>query len=97
MTHMLCGIKLGMDKAKYQQYKREETTIIFYCKNCIEEQGREYTGHVDVYMPRSSNALIEFDAINESPIKDALGNYIAPHLPTLVEYSLTSDDSSVSL
>ena len=38
MTHMLCGIKLGMDKAKYQQYKREETTIIFTAKIALNNK-----------------------------------------------------------
>ena len=67
-----------MDLVKYQQYKRGEIAIISYCKNCTEEKGREYTGHVDIFQPASSNASIEFDSVDESPIIEALANYITP-------------------
>ena len=63
-----------MDLVKYQQYKRGEIAIISDCKNCTEEKGREYTGHVDIVLQASSNASNEFDTVDESPIIEALAS-----------------------
>ena len=85
-----------MDSAQYQQYKRGEVRVIFICKNCTEETGREYTGHVDIFKPASSNASIEYDSVDETPVLDALEEYMTPPRPKLVDYSLTSEESWVS-
>ena len=94
-THRCCNDGVNMDISEYRDYRRGDLRVIFYCKECTESAGQEYTGKVSILKPASDD--ISVDLIFSEPQEEEELVYIQELIPLLtpprrriVDYSLSS-------
>ena len=94
-THRCCNDGVNMDISQYRDYRRGNLRVIFYCKECTESAGQDYTGKVSILKPASDN--ISVDLIVSEPQEEEEMVFIQELVPLLtpprrriVDYSLSS-------
>ena len=93
-THRCCNDGVNMDISQYRDYRRGDLRVIFYCKECTESVGQDYTGKVSILKPASD---ISVDLIVSEPQEEEEMVFIQELVPLLtpprrriVDYSLSS-------
>ena len=95
-THRCCNDGLQMNISEYRDYRRGDLRVIFYCKECTESAGQEYTGKVNTLLKPVSDDISAVKLIFSEPQEQKL-IYIQELIPLLtpprrriVDYSLSS-------
>ena len=70
-----------MDISEHMYYRRGDLRVIFYCKECTESTGQEYTGKVSILKPASDD--ISVDLIFSEPQEEEELVYIQELIPLL--------------